>query len=142
MVAQMNQRRPPFGLVVTGEAESWLPALDSVIGPQWVRPYRVGDDRELLDVIQAGLADAAVLDEEAKWDLDVLQLLRMIRRLDRMLPVVVVTRHRERIWLENALSLAAFSVVVKPLEFEELLRQIQRMMSRLDRMLREENPDH
>ena len=35
-----------------------------------------------------------------------------------------------------ALRLAAFSVVVKPLALEELLRQIQRMMMRLDRMRR------
>jgi response regulator of citrate/malate metabolism len=50
--------------------------------------------------------------------------------------VVVVTAHRDRRWLEHALRLAAFSVVVRPLQLEELLRQIQRMMFRIDEMLR------
>ena len=59
----------------------------------------------------------------------------MIRRLDAVLPVVVLTTRRDRRWLEHALRLAAFSVVVKPLELEELLRQIQRMMVRMDAML-------
>ena len=136
MVATLNQRRSPFGLLVTGEAVSWLPALEQIVGPEWLVPYRVRNDGELLDVVRSGLADAAVLDDEAEWLLDALQLLRMIRRLDAVLPVVVVTSRRDRRWLEHALRLTAFSVVAKPLEREELLRQIQRMMFRIDEMLR------
>jgi len=138
MVAARNRMKTPFGLVVTGEAEEWQSALQQIVGPEWLRTYRVSSDRELLHVVRSGLADAAVLDEEVEWDLDVLHLLRMIRRLDAMLPVVVVTAHRERRWLESALRLAAFSVVAKPLALEDLLRQIQRMMRRLDAMLRED----
>ena len=61
----------------------------------------------------------------------------MIRRLDQELPVVVVTRSRDRRVLKDALQLTAFSVVVKPLALEELLRPIQRMMARIDRTLRD-----
>ncbi len=87
-------------------------------------------------MVELGAVDAAVLDDSAEWELDVLQLLRMIRRLDAVLPVVVVTGRRDRHWLQDALRLAAFSVVTRPLELEELLRQIERMMRRLDDMLR------
>jgi DNA-binding NtrC family response regulator len=126
----------PFGLVVSGEAESWLPALDKLVGPELLVAYRVGTGNELLEVVEAGMADAAVLDEEVNWDVPVLQLLRMIRRLDAALPVVVVTAHTDRRWLEHALRLAAFSVLTKPLELEPLLRQIQRIMLRTERLLR------
>ncbi len=136
MVAALNQRNSPFSLVVTGEAEAWRGALEMIVGPQWLRTYQVGSDRELLEVVESGVADAAVLDAAADWRLDVLQLLRMIRRLDAALPVVVVTARRDRRLLESALRLTAFSVVVKPLELEELLRQIQRIMARVDTMLR------
>lgn len=136
MVAALKQREEPFGLVVTGEAESWLPALELIVGPDLIVPYKVSDDKELLDVVQSGLADAAVLDDEAQWAVDVLQLLRMIRRLDTSLPVVVVTARTDRQLLENALRLTAFSVVAKPLALEELLRQICRIMARLDDILR------
>ena len=138
MVAALNERRSPFGLVVTGEAESWREVLGQIVGPQWLVTYKVNSGNELLEVVREGLADAAVLDDSASFELEVLQLLRMIRRLDQVLPVVVVTAHTERRWLEDALRLAAFSVVTRPLELEELLRQIQRMMVRLDQMLREE----
>ena len=137
MVTTRNRNRIPLNLVVTGEAESWLPALEQIVSPQFVLARRVDDDRELLEVVESGGADAAVLDDAADWRLDVLQLLRMIRRVNHTLPVVVVTGRRDRHWLEDALRLAAFSVVTRPLELEELLRQIQRMMRRLDQMLRD-----
>ena len=135
MVATLNRRKDPFGLVVSGEAELWTSALGIIVGPELLRTFDVSSDRELLEVVESGQADAAVLDDSAGWGLDVLQLLRMIRRMDTALPVVVVTTRQDRRWLESALRLAVFSVVVRPLELEELLRQIQRIMFRLDAML-------
>ena len=134
---EIDRDRGPLGLVVTGEAQWWLPALKTIIGPQLLKPVQVDSDRELLDVVGSGGVDAAVLDDDAHWSVDVLKLLRMIRRLDREIPVVVVTRRRDQRLLEDALRLTAFSVVVKPLALEELLRQIQRMMVRIDRRLRQ-----
>ena len=136
MMLTRERNRVPFNLVVTGEAQSWLPALHQIVGAEVLAPKLVHDDRELLDVVGSGEADAAVLDDAAQWRLDALQLLRMIRRVNRTLPVVVVTGRRDRHWLEDALRLTAFSVVTRPLELEELLRQIARMMRRIDEMLR------
>jgi len=138
MVLTRDRSRVPFNLVVTGEAETWLPALHQIVGTEYLVPRPVSDDRELLDIVGSGEADAAVLDDATQWRLDALQLLRMIRRVNRTLPVVVVTGRRDQHWLEDALRLTAFSVVTRPLELEELLRQIARMMSRLDEMLRRE----
>ena len=132
-----NLEQDPLELVVTGEAESWLPALGKIVGPRWLHTRRVRSDHELLEVVRFGQADAAVLDDESPWDIDVLRLLRLIRQLDAALPVVVVTARRDRRWMEDALRLRAFSVVVKPLELEPLLQQIHGIMLRLSRVLRE-----
>ena len=140
MVGTENRNRRPFGLLVSGEADSLQPALERIVGPSWIRTFQVNGENELLEVVESGLADAAVLDDGADWTVDVLQLLRMIRRLDEMLPVVVLTRRRDRRWLENALRLTAFSVVTKPLQLEDLLRQVRRIMIRIDMTLRIE-PD-
>ena len=140
MVATLNDRRQPFGLVVTGEAESWLPALETIIGPNLLTAYKVSGDKELLDVVRSRVVDAAVLDDEAEWSVDAMRLLRMIRSFDAILPVVVLTRRTDRRLLQDALKLTAFSVVVKPLALEELLRQIRRMMDRLDEILRRDEP--
>ena len=126
----------PFRLVVTGEAEDWLPALSRLIAPEYVTLQRVADDRELMDVVHAHGADAAVLDDHAKWAIDGLRLLRMIRRFDATLPVVVVTRHQDRQFLQVALKLRAYSVVRAPLEFEQLVGQIYGMMQQMEARLR------
>ena len=126
----------PMKLVVTGEAEEWLGALGRIVPDRWLHPRRVRNDHELIEVVRTGNADAAVLDEDSGWDIDVLKLLRVIRRLDARLPVVIITSHTDRRWLEDALRLTAFSVVVRPLEFETLLRQIHQIMKRLHRILR------
>jgi len=136
MVASVNERKQPFGLVVTGEAESWQEALEQIVGPRWLVTYRVRGRDELLKVVQAGVADAAVLDDRVGNGLDAMQMLRLIRRVDAILPVVIVSAQVDRRFMENALRLAAFSVVPRPLELEELLRQLSRMMMRLDAMLR------
>jgi DNA-binding NtrC family response regulator len=137
MVWAPDEHFKPLELVVTGEAESWMPALGKIVGPRWLHPRRVRSDHELLEVVRAGRADAAVLDDESPWDIDVLGLLRLVRQMDPSLPVVVVTHHTERQWMESALRLAAYSVVVKPLALEELLRQIHGIMQRLSRELHE-----
>jgi DNA-binding NtrC family response regulator len=133
----MNAKRihsgGPFGLIVTGEAETWRPALQRIVGPRWLDVKRVAGEDELLRAVESGRADAAVLDEEAGRDLPALRTLRLIRRIDTGFPVVVVTGQADRRLLEAALRLAAFSVMSKPVGFEALLRQIQRMMDRVDR---------
>lgn len=138
MVATRNRESQPLRLVVSGEADTWKLALEQIVGPQLLTMLPVRGDRELMEVVRSGEADAAVIDEEVDWGLDILQVLRMIRRLNERIPVVVVTRRSDRRLLEAALRLAAFSVVTKPLELEEMLRQLQRLMVRLDRMLRGE----
>ncbi len=135
MVTNTRQPMGPIGLVLTGEAQSWQPALEEIVGPDLLTAYRVQSERELIEVVQSGLADAAVLDEDVEWHMDVLQMLRMIRRVDAVLPVVVLSRRQDRIWMEDALNLAAFSVVTKPLQLETLLRQVQRVMNRINQML-------
>ena len=137
-MAVMHDRHPqPFHLVVTGEAEAWRSALDKIIGQQWLTTTPVTNDHELVSVVRSGRADAAVLGDSAELGLDAMQLLRLVRRINALLPVVVILGSVDRRRLEDAMRLTAFSVVSRPLQLEELLRQVQRMMVRMNRMLRE-----
>lgn len=138
MVATLYKRKSPFGLVVTGQAEEWLPTLEEIVGVNLLVTYKANSGDELLDVVGSGVADAAVLDDAVDWRLDILHLLRMVRRVDALLPVVVVSGRTDRLWLEDAMRLAVFSVVTRPVELEDLLRQIHRIMARLDEALRED----
>ena len=122
-------------MVIAGEAGEWISALGQFVGPQFLQTRFASNDRELLEIVESGEPDVAVLDDEASWDVDLMRLLRTIRRMDNDLAVILVTRHRERRWLEDALQLSAFSVIAKPLELEMFLRQIYGVMVRLNRIV-------
>lgn len=125
----------PLSLLVNGEAGDYVEALEQIVGHPWLRTYRVRSDNEMLQLVREGVGDAVVLDEAAT-ELDPLRMLRMIHRLNEALLVVLLTRRSDRRWMEQALRLTAFSVVIKPLRLEELLAQIHRMMVRLDAAIR------
>ncbi len=125
----------PFGLVVNGEAGDYIAALEQIVGRRWLATFPARSDKEVLQLVQTGVPDAVVLDEAAT-ELEPLRLLRMIRQVNGTMLVVLLTCHNDRRWLEEALRLTAFSVVVKPLRLEELIAQIHRMMVRLDAAIR------
>jgi len=138
MVAQAlhDNRFARLNLVVSGEAGDYVEALRLIVGPGLLATYRAGSGGEMISLVRQGLADAVVLDEEAA-PADALKLLRVIRRMNETLLVVMVTGRSDRRWLEEALRLAAFSVVNKPLGLEQLLFQIHRMMVRMDALMRQ-----
>jgi len=135
MVHTADNPNRPFGLVVSGEADQYVDAVRTIVGSQWIQTFPARSDGEVLELVREGVPDAVVLDDEA-IQVDTLKLLRTIRRLNSGLLVVLVTGRTDRRWLEDALRLAAFSVVAKPLRLEELLWQIHRMMVRLGVIIR------
>jgi DNA-binding NtrC family response regulator len=134
--AAQSERRGSFRLVLSGEAGDYVEALDRIVGPGLIQTFRVQRPNEVLAIVRAGLGDAVVLDQES-MRVDPLRLLRHIRRVNQAMQVVILTgRTVDRRWLEEALRLAAFSVVVKPLHLEQLLFQVHRMMQRMDMVLK------
>lgn len=124
-----QSRRRPFGLVVSGDACRHEDAVRKLLGPNFVVTYRATNAGELLKIVEHRGADAAVLD--AGDDHELLKTLRMIRRVNMAIPVVLVAQEVSRRFLEDALRLAAFSVAHKPLEREELLMHLRRIFERL-----------
>ena len=134
--ATQSERRGSFRLVLSGEAGDYVEALDRIVGPGLIQTYRAERANEVLAIVRAGLGDAVVLDQES-MRIDPLRLLRSIRRENQAMQVVILTgRMVDRRWLEEALRLTAFSVVVKPLGLEQLLFQVHRMMQRMDILLK------
>jgi len=133
MVAQAlhpGQGRPQhLRLVLSGEAGNYVEVLNRLVGPTWLEMYQARRANEVLELVRFSAPDAVVLDEQ---EVDALKLLKSIRRVNQGLLVVLLTGRMDRRWLEEALRLAAFSVLAKPLHLEQLLVQIQRMMIRLD----------
>ncbi len=127
-VEQKSNRRP-LALVVSGEACRHVVILQKLLGPNLVDMHNAHDTGDLLAIVKRGDADAVVVDTEG-GEQELLKTLRLIRRVNSSLPVVLVAKQASRRFMEGALRLAAFSVVHKPLEREELLIQLRRIVER------------
>ena len=121
--------RRPLGLVVSGEARRHADILRQLLGPDLVVMVNADGTDQLLWFVEDGRADAVVVDSD-RGDQELLDVLRMIRRVNAALPVVLVAREATRRFMEGALRLAAFSIVHKPLEREDLLIQLRRIVER------------
>lgn len=129
MMHVQEKSERPFRLVISGEARRHVANLQKLLGSHPVAMYNAADTGDLMATVQDGRADAVVVDSD-RGQQDVLKILRMIRRVNAALPVVLVAHRTPRRFMEGALRLTAFSVVHKPVEREELLIQLRRLVDR------------
>lgn len=142
-----------LNVLMTEGEQSWVQQLPRLLQPQGVRAILAPDVDEAVRVIRRGPVHAVVVDmavpmareesEERERAADSasesspggLKLLRVIRRLEPAPPTVVVRGRRfdrrvdDRL-LSEALKLEAFSVLDQPVQLEQLLDVLRRLIER------------
>jgi CheY-like chemotaxis protein len=142
-------QRDRLNVLLNDAGESWADQLPRLLEPQGVHTIRVGDVDEAVKIIQHRAIHALVVElklpmerPELKLGGDAsaesrggLKLLRVIQRLDPCPPAVVIRGRRFDNRLDNrvlteALKLEAFSVLDEPVELEQLLEVLRRLLER------------
>lgn len=137
-----------LNMLLTDAQQPWAENLPRLLQPQGVRAIGVTNVDQALNIIDSEPIHAAVIDlsmpmAEAKparasrdaFIADGLKLLRVIHRLDPAPPAVVVRGRRfdgrvdDRL-LAQALKLDAFSVLDQPVDLEQLLQVLRRLIER------------
>ncbi|MEX2672022.1 MAG: hypothetical protein WD294_07930 [Phycisphaeraceae bacterium] len=153
MPAVRSERDSRLNVLMTEGEQSWVQQLPRLLQPQGVRAIIATDVDEAVRVIRQGPVHAVVVDmavpmarlddaddralasEQAQGGTGGLKLLRVIRRLEPAPPTVVVRgrrfdrRHDDRL-LSEALRLQAFSVLDQPVQLEQLLEVLRRLIER------------
>lgn len=83
---------------------------------------------EALAMLAASPIDCAVVDVRMP-EMDGLELLRRIRRLDRAVPVILLTGHASVELGVKGMELGAFEYLLKPIELDELLDTVRRSVA-------------
>jgi len=156
MVRHAGSHHERLNVLLTDADEPWSQQLPRLLEPQGVRAIRVESVRQAIDVIDHEPIHMAVVDlalpvdqpesppayRPSRGSLDAdrasdgaLKLVQVIRRLDPTPPTVIIRgrlfqpRIDDRI-LREALTLNVFSVLDEPVQMEQVLRVLQRVMQR------------
>jgi len=128
MVAERSTALPLRKLLITDLDVDWCEHVGEVVEPEGFDPVIAPSLDEVIDLVGSGRVSAAILGPVEEPD--PLTVLRMIRTVNSGLPIVLVARHMTRRVLEDALSLAAFSVIQSPVEDELLAEVVHRILTR------------
>lgn len=141
-----------LNVLMTDHGQAWADHLPQLLRPQGVQAYRVRTVEQALRVMDEQAIHAAVVDlgmpgelgeptavgaamKQQAGDPGGLRFLRVIQRRDPHPPTVVV---RDRAFesqfdnrmLQKALQLEAFTVLDQPVQLEQLLSVLQRIVQR------------
>lgn len=131
MVVQREHNRTsgPRTLLITDRDRDWCEHVGELAAPQGFQPRIAAGADAAIDLVERGGIDAAILGGRLERP-DALTVLKVIRSINAGLPCVVVAQHMSRRVLEDALALAAFSVVQSPVDDQVLSEVVHRILER------------
>ncbi|MDD4891104.1 MAG: response regulator [Phycisphaerae bacterium] len=129
----------PLKVMVSDVRDQYSDSLRILLEPHGFTIHRVRSGADAIWLAQQRVVDAAVLDNDLP-DMPGLRVLRAIRSLGAVMPIILVGRlgppaEQEHL-LRAALELRAFSVLAQPVDLEVLLGQMARLFDQFLTALR------
>lgn len=127
-----------LNVMVSDIRDQYADALQILLEPHGFTIHRVESGDEAIWLVKQRPIDAAVLDQDLP-DMSGMAVMRMLRTLDQLMPIILVGRpagssDQEHL-LRSALELEAFSVLAQPVDLEVVLGQMARVFERFVRNL-------
>jgi CheY-like chemotaxis protein len=116
-------------LLLANDQEQWHDTIRQLLESQGVQTLSARSGREALDLIESVPVHVAVLDTQMP-QLGGLQVVRLMRELEKAPPAILLARSLTNHLLQEALGMQVFSVLEKPVDFNLLLDAIARLLRR------------
>ncbi len=116
-------------LLLANDQEQWHNTIRQLLESQGVQTLSARSGREALDLIESVPVHVAVLDTQMP-QLGGLQVVRLMRELEKAPPAILLARSLTNHLLQEALGMQVFSVLEKPVDFNLLLDAIARLLRR------------
>ena len=120
---------PRLTVLLADQEQAWGRTVSELLAPQGVQTVAAHTGREALRLIETGTIDVAVLDQRMP-QLGGLQVIRRMRDLPTPPPAILVADQVSNALLHEALGMKVFSVLGKPVDFNQLLDALARVMRR------------
>jgi CheY-like chemotaxis protein len=131
MVQTSNNNR--LTVLLANEQESWHQTVRGLLEPQGVRTITAKNGREALGLIESMPIHIAVLDTQMPQlgGLQVIKLMQEVGSRGMQVPAAILLAQQLNTHLLNeALGMHVFSVLSKPVDFNQLLDALARLMRR------------
>jgi CheY-like chemotaxis protein len=128
MVQKKHNNR--LTVLLANEQEEWHQTVSRLLEPQGVQTVSAHTGRDAFELLQSlPVVHAAVLDVQMP-QLGGLQVIRLLRELQRGTPAILLANHLTSHLLNEALGMQVFSVLSKPVDFNVLLDSLARVLRR------------
>jgi DNA-binding NtrC family response regulator len=116
-------------VLLADTADQWSGTLRKMLEPHGVFTVGAPTGREALRLIEGGNIHVAVLDQRLP-QMTGMQVIKRMRDLPSSPPTILLADHLSNQLLHEALNLKVFSVVGKPVDFNQLLDSLARVLKR------------
>ncbi len=114
----------PIRLLLVDDEEGYVHVLAKRLGRRKIQVTPALSGQEGIQQLRRQDFDVAVLDLKME-DMDGIEVLRIFKRMDPEMPVIMLTGHGSEKAAREGLELGAFDYLTKPCDLEELLIKIR-----------------
>jgi CheY-like chemotaxis protein len=122
-------QRDPYSLLITDDDLPFRESLRDVFETEGFRTFLAGSGEEAIDIVQERHVHVALLDQHMPR-LTGLETLRILRQMNALLPVILLTADSTQQLLHDALSAQAFCVMSKPVSPNMVVHTVLRAIKR------------
>ena len=119
----------PYSVLITDDDHGCREALRDIMEPEGFRTRLASSGEEALDIVRGEPIHLAFLDMNMPT-LSGLETLELVRQVNAMLPVILVTADRTEALMRQALRANAYSVIAKPVSKHIVLYTVVRALAR------------
>ena len=132
-----------YSLLITDDDRAFRESLGGIFETEGFHTFLAGSGEEAIDIIRDQQVHLALLDQHMPR-LTGLETLRILRQMNALLPVILLTGESTEHLMREALSAQAFCVMTKPVSRSIVVHTVHRAIGRYFESLRrqlEANPD-
>jgi len=116
-------------VLITDDDSGSREALRDIMEPEGYRTLLASSGEEALDIVREESVHVALFDMNMP-KLSGLETLELVRQINAMLPVILVTADRTEALMRQALRAQAYSVIAKPVSKHIVLYTVVRALAR------------
>jgi DNA-binding response OmpR family regulator len=128
-MAEATGAGAPIRLLLVDDEEGYVQVLAKRLGKRNIHVTSALSGSEGIQTLRRQDFDVAVLDLKME-DMDGIEVLRVFKRMDPNMPVIMLTGHGSEKAAREGLELGAFDYLTKPCDLEELVGKIREACGR------------